>query len=117
MSMTPTADLAPPPRPSRTDDGRLVPLSQNHQIAASTFHTWVVTVPRQYTIADLAEPALWRQVEVGVRERAGRPKPGDLIRCTAEDGSYDAFYVIREVNRGYRLIYSHGRLPAQGQPS
>jgi hypothetical protein len=112
-----TASRPPTPTPpSRTPDDRLIPLANNHQISLANFTTWVVNVPRQYDIADLLDPALWRQVELAIRDRAGRPKEGDLVRCIAADGSFDAFLAIRSVNRGYDLVYSHGRLPEQDAP-
>jgi hypothetical protein len=107
---------APELPPSRTADGKVIPLPNSHQIPLATFATWSVNIPRQYSIDDLLDLALWRTVEIALQARTGRPKPGDLIRCIAEDGSYDAFLVIQEVNRGYRLIYSHGRLPEASTP-
>jgi hypothetical protein len=98
--------------PDRLDkNGDLVPLPNSYQIPLATFATWSVSIPSQYAYTDLLDPALWRNVEIALQARAGRPKPGDLVRCIAEDGSFDAFLVIRDVNRGYRLVYSHGRLP------
>jgi hypothetical protein len=99
---------------SRREDGRVVPLSQNHPLAVATYQTWTANIPSQYSIDDLLDPALWRNVEIALQARTGRPKPGDLVRCTAADGSYDAWFVIRAVERGYQLVYSHGRLPEVG---
>jgi hypothetical protein len=98
------------PRATRTKDGLLIPLPVR-QIAAANFQTWVVSIPRQYTLDDLLDPSLWRQVELAHQARTGRPSPGDLVRAIAEDGTFDAFFVIQAVERGYRLQYSHGRLP------
>jgi hypothetical protein len=105
----------PPAPSSRTDDGRLVPLSHNHPVAIATFQTWVARIPSGYAIDDLYDPAMWRQVELAHQARAGRPKPGDLIRCIAEDDAFDAFFVLSEAARGYRLTFSHGRLPEGGR--
>jgi hypothetical protein len=101
-----------PDRPtSRTADGKLIPLPNSHQIALASFTTWAVTIPNHYTINDLYDPALWRQVELALQARAGRPKPGDLIRAIAADGSFDAVFSIEVVNRGYHLRFHHGRQP------
>jgi hypothetical protein len=105
---TPDLTASPPATPQA--------LSSNHPIAMATYQTWVATIPRGYAIVDLYDPATWRHVELALRARTGRPSPGDLIRCIASDGAFDAFFVIQEVSRGYRLVYSHGRLPEAGAP-
>jgi hypothetical protein len=96
--------------PSRTPDGKLVPLP-TRQLAVATYQTWVVKVPSHYAIADLLDPALWRSIEIDLQARAGRPQPGDFVRCIADDGSFDAVFTIEAVERGYTLRYHHGRLP------
>jgi hypothetical protein len=93
----------------------LIPLGHNHQISIASFATWVVNVPSRYSVHDLHDPALWRNVELALQARSGRPKPGDLLRAIADDGAFDVFFVIKAVNRGYSLVYSHGRLPESEQ--
>jgi hypothetical protein len=99
----------------RTSDGRLIPLSKDCQLkpAESAFRIWYIELPGRYSLNDALEPALWRSVELFLRERGEKhcPRASDLIRITAADG--DAIFKIEAVDRGYRLSLYCGQMATQ----
>jgi hypothetical protein len=99
------------PKPARTSDGAVIPLSKDTQLqqAEIAYGTWFVKVPHQYAIEDVMEPAFWRHIELHVRHRQVRPKQGDLIRIVRADDAFDALFRIDEVNAGYRLSFYAGQ--------
>ena len=105
-----------PDRPnSRTGDGKLIPLSKDCQLkpAEAAFRIWRVDLPGRYSLNDALEPALWRSVELFLRERGEKhcPRANDLIRITAADG--DAILKVATVDRGYHLSLYCGQMPTR----
>jgi hypothetical protein len=101
---------------ARTDDGAIIPLRQTHPVLAQGFNIWLVRLPWQYSLDDVADAGLWKKVEIQLRERGPvRPKAGDLMRIISEGGAFDCLFSVDAVTpgAGYSIRFYCGRLPAE----
>jgi hypothetical protein len=103
------------PPSSRDKNGNLISLRSDVHVTKGehAFQLWGVTIPEQYGVDDVLDPALWKHIAIQLRQRSANcPAPGNLIRVVREDGALDAIFRIEDVSAaGYALSFYCGRLP------